>query len=178
LAAAFEHANTNAPCRKCIRGIVPEGKPLTANPWTQFTWLVEELQRPVRQFDSEELLSLLDYLENDWGGVSVGALAAKDFLWSACRREEVAGLTWDRLRVVAGEYHFASVGKRSIDRWFRVPERLYRALEAIRTRSPLSPGRTKTAPGGGGAASPGHPYRSPYRPAIRGLTRRPKSLFP
>jgi integrase len=135
LMAAFERCNRNAG-RKCIRGVVDEQKLLEANPWARFSWLVEGTERPVRQFDAEELLSLLSFLDDSWGVVSVGSAAAKVFLWSACRREEVAGLTWDALRRVADEYHFEVIGKRNVKKWFRVSTVLYDQLAAMRTPSP------------------------------------------
>ena len=85
--------------RKCVRGVVPVEKLLAANPWSQFTW-IEGSNRPIRQFDSIELLSLLEHFKSHWGGVPVAVLAAKVFLWSACRKSEVAGLTWSSLRLV------------------------------------------------------------------------------
>jgi hypothetical protein len=136
LMAAFERCNRNAG-RKCIRGVVDEQKLLESNPWARFAWLVEGMERAVRQFDAEELLSLLTFLEQTWGGVPVGAAAARVFLWSACRREEVAGLRWDALRVVSEEHHFEVVGKRNVKKWFRVPAALYRRLAEMRTDSPF-----------------------------------------
>ena len=136
LQAAFERANRNALKRKCVRGVVPVDKLLTANPWSQFTW-IEGSNRPIRQFDGIELLSLLDYFESHWSGVPVGALAAKVFLWSACRKLEVAGLTWDSFRPVSSECHFEIIGKWGVERWFRLPEALCQELVAIRNGSPF-----------------------------------------
>jgi hypothetical protein len=51
-------------------------------------------------------------------------------------REEIAALSWPQLRAVGDEYHFESVGKRGVEKWFRVPEGLYRELRALRTDSP------------------------------------------
>src|SRR5262249_29194547 len=132
LAAAFERANRNALKRKCVRGVVEERKLLTSNPWTQFLW-VEGVARPIRQFTPEELLCLLDFLETRWAGVSVGAAAARVYIWSSCRKQEVASLTWDAVRVVGTERHFEVVGKWGVERWFRIPEALYRELLALRT---------------------------------------------
>jgi integrase len=133
LQAAFDRVNRNAG-RKCVRGVVPEGKLLAANPWSQFTW-IEGADRPIRQFDPTELLSLLDHLETKWKAVPAGALAAKVFLWSCCRKLEVAGLRWDMVRVVGSEVHFEVVGKWGVERWFRLPPALYAELEARRTDS-------------------------------------------
>jgi len=135
LQAAFERANRSAG-KKCVRGVVDEGKLLAANPWTQFGWRVEEVKRPIRQFDGDELLSLMTHLEMEWASVPLAALAAKVFLWSACRKLEVVSLTWDALRLIGSEVHFEIVGKHGIERWFRVPEPVYRGLLAHRTDSP------------------------------------------
>jgi integrase len=135
LQAAFERANRNAG-KKCVRGVVDSNKLLTENPWTQFTWAVDEVKRPIRQFDGGELLSLLDHLKSEWKGVTVAAPLAKVYLWSWGRREEVASITWQQLRVVGDEHHFETVGKRDVKKWFRVPEGLYRELLAFKTDSP------------------------------------------
>jgi hypothetical protein len=134
LQAAFERANRCAG-KKCIRGVVAEAKLLTANPWTQFPW-IEGTTSPIRQFDGEELLSFLDFLETTWGAVPVAGLAARVFLWSCCRKLEVAGLTWSSLRLVGPtddpvEAHFQVVGKWGVERWFRIPLPLYRELKAV-----------------------------------------------
>jgi len=138
LQAAFERACRNAG-KKCVRGVVDESKLLTANPWTQFTW-IEGKPRPIRQFDAGELLSLVDYLETDWASVPAAAAAAKVFLWSCCRKSEVAGLTWDAARIIGDkdrpvEIHFQVVGKWGVERWFRLPTAVYRDLVALRTES-------------------------------------------
>jgi hypothetical protein len=49
---------------------------------------------------------------------------------------EAAGLTWPQLRVVGDEYHYQVVGRWGVEKWFRVPEPVYRGLLAIRTDSP------------------------------------------
>ena len=67
----------------------------------------------------------------------MGVLAAKVFLWSACRKLEVAGLTWDSFRPVGSECHFEIVGKWGVERWFRLPETLCQELVAIRNGSPF-----------------------------------------
>lgn len=133
LQAAFDRGNRNAG-RKSVRGVVDEQKLLTENPWKQFTW-IDGISKPIRQFDAVELLSLLDYLEGQWPGVTVVSAVAKVCLWSWCRRAEVMGLTWDSLRSVGSERHFEVVGKWGIDKWFRIPETLYQELLAIRTDS-------------------------------------------
>ncbi|HTU20215.1 MAG TPA: hypothetical protein VMG10_19275 [Gemmataceae bacterium] len=135
LQAAFHRANRNAG-RKCVRGVVAGEKLLTENPWTQFTW-IEGNARPIRQFDREELLSLLDHLETRWAGVSVALLFAKVCLWSQCRRTEVTTLRWDQLRIVGNERHFEVVGKWSVEKWFRIPEGLYQELMAIQREEPF-----------------------------------------
>jgi integrase len=136
LQAAFERANRNAARRKCVRGVVPEAKLLTVNPWTQFTW-IEGTRRPIRQFDANELLDLLGFLESGWPGVPSAALAVKVLLWSCCRKLEVAGLTWDSLRLVEGQVHFEVVGKWGVQHWFRIPGPLYQEMLAGRTDSPF-----------------------------------------
>lgn len=134
LQAAFERANLNALKRKCVRGVVAQEKLLTGNPWSQFTW-IEGRKRPIRQFDGDELLSLIDYFKTNWSGVPVAAAAAKVFLWSGCRKIEVAGLTWNSLRTVGNEYHFEIEGKWGVERWFRIPEALYQELLSFRRKS-------------------------------------------
>lgn len=131
LQAAFQRANLNGG-KKCVRGVVPEGKLLKTNPWMQFTW-VEGIDRPIRQFDCEELTGFLNYLEKGWPQVPVAALAVKVLLWSCCRKLEVAGLEWTSLRLIGPEknpteVHFEIVGKWGVERWFRVPDALYREL--------------------------------------------------
>jgi integrase len=135
LASAFERANSTAG-KKSVRGVVDEVKLLTANPWNQFTW-IEGTTTPIRQFDADELLGLLEHTETSWSDVPVAAAAIKTFLWSGCRKLEVAGLTWAMLRVVGSEHHFEVVGKWGVERWFRIPEPLYRELEALRTDNPF-----------------------------------------
>ena len=89
-----------------------------------------------RQFDGEELLSFLDHLESKWPGVAVAVALAKLCLWSSGRRAEVTGLAWRSLRVVGNEYHFEIVGKWGVEKWFRIPEGLYRELLQFKTQSP------------------------------------------
>ena len=131
LQAAFERVNRNAG-RRCVRGVVAGSKLLSENPWRQFTW-VEGVDRPLRQFDETELLSVLDYLEAGWPEITVGPLVAKVLLWSWSRRREVAALKWDDLRIVANERHFRVVGKWGVEKWFRLPESLYEELLKVRT---------------------------------------------
>jgi len=124
LQSSFERANRSAG-KKCVRGVVDDGKLLTSNPWTQFTW-IEGTKAAIRQFDGDELLGLLGHLDAAWGGVPVASAAIKVFLWSGCRKLEIAGLTWDMLRAVGEEVHFEVVGKWGVERWFRIPGRLHR----------------------------------------------------
>jgi integrase len=135
LQAAFERANRNAPGRKCVRGVVSDGKLLSANPWHQFTW-IEGRKRKIRQFNGDELIAFLDFLETHWPGFTVAPLVAKVLLWSWGRKREIMGLRWEDLRAVGNEYHFESVGKWGVDKWFRIPEAVYRELLGIRTDSP------------------------------------------
>lgn len=153
LQAAFERANRNAG-KKCVRGVIVESKLLNANPWAQFTW-IEGTERPIRQFDADDLLSFLTFLETEGRKVPVAALAAKVFLWSCCRKHEVAGLEWKQARLVMDdqrvvvlgdspperlrikEAHFHVVGKWGVERWFRVPETLFHDLLVQRRSSPF-----------------------------------------
>jgi integrase len=135
LQSAFERANCAAG-KKCVRGVVEENKLLTANPWNEFAW-IEGTSASVRQFDAGELLNLLGYVEDNWRSVPVASAAVRVFLWSGCRKLEVAGLTWDMLRVVGDEYHFQITGKWGVQRWFPVPEPVYRELLSLRTGSPF-----------------------------------------
>lgn len=134
LQAAFERANRNAAKRKCVRGVVDEQKLLAGNPRARFPW-IEGRKRPIRQFDPGELLVFLDHFEKEWRGLGVISALAKVFLWSSGRRLEIAGLTWDSLRVVGHEHHFHITGKWGVEKWFRVPEGLYRELESLRSES-------------------------------------------
>lgn len=136
LQAAFERANRNAERKKCVRGVVPQEKLLTENPWKQFTW-IEGTTAPIRQFDNSELISILNYFNQQWPQVIVAPLVAKVFLWSWGRKSEVTGLRWDMLRQVGDECHFAIVGKWGVDKWFRVPEPLFHELSRVRSKSPF-----------------------------------------
>lgn len=133
LQAAFERASRTGG-KKCVRGVVPEEKLLAENPWKNFTW-IEGSDTEIRQFDGTELVSFLDFLESGWKGITVGPLMAKLHLWSSSRREEIAGLRWQAIRIVGDEVHFEVVGKWNVLRWFRIPEPVYRDLEAIRSDS-------------------------------------------
>lgn len=133
LQAAFQRANKNAG-KKCIRGVVDERRLLTTNPWHQFSW-IEGTERPIRQFDDDELITLLDYFETQWRGMTVATALAKTCLWSWGRKREIMGLTWDACRIVGDEVHFETVGKWGVDKWFRVPTGLYEELQKLRTDS-------------------------------------------
>jgi hypothetical protein len=122
--------------KKCVRGVVAEAKLLKDNPWKQFPW-IEGFDKPIRQFNSDELLSLLTHLKTEWPGVVVAELFAKVLLWSCGRRAEISSLTWNQLRQVGPEYHFQIVGKWAVTRWFRIPQALYDDLVQIRTESPF-----------------------------------------
>jgi len=134
LQAAFERANSNAERKKCVRGVVSSDKLLTENPWKQVN-SIKGNKTPIRQFRSDELLSLLAYLEDQWRAVEVASLMAKVLLWSACRKDEVASLCWSSERLVGEECHFEIVGKWGVERWFRIPQSLFEGLTAIRTAS-------------------------------------------
>ena len=109
------------------------------------------MQKPIRQFDADELLAFLDYLGSEWPGVTIATALAKVFLWSWGRREEVACLTWRQLRVVGNEYHFESVGKRGVDKWFRLPEGLTPEQLLEERRVAVAPGEGFGAQGRGWA---------------------------
>jgi len=133
LRAAFERANGNAG-RKCVRGVVADSRLLSENPWDQFQW-IEGFDREIRQFDYDELRSILDFFSQNWGEVTVATLAIKVFLWSWGRREEVAHLRWNGLRRAGDEYHFEIVGKWGVQKWFQVPSRLFQELADVKTDS-------------------------------------------
>jgi hypothetical protein len=134
LRAAFERANRKAG-KKCIHSVVDSTKLLTANPWDGFTW-IEGSDKPIRRFDAQELVSLLDYFDEKWPGVTVAPAFVKVCLWSWSRREEVSCLQWNDLRDLILERHFESVGKWGVKKWFRLPERLFQDLQGLRIDSP------------------------------------------
>jgi integrase len=68
--------------------------------------------------------------------VPAASLFAQLSLWIWARRAEVAGLTWDKLRIVGDEYHFDIIGKWGIRKWARIPPRLYEELIKRKTNSP------------------------------------------
>ena len=140
LQAAFERANANALGRKCIRSVVEERKLLKSNPWHKISW-IEGFDREIRQFDPMELISLLDYFDTKWAGVTMATALAKTYLWSWGRRIEIARLRWDEARIVGNEVqgyerHFEIVGKWGVDKWFRIPEPLYQEFVTLKTDSP------------------------------------------
>jgi integrase len=96
-----------------------------------FTWN-EGIDKEVRQFDQDELLSLMDYLAAEWPGVTVVQTLAKVFLWSRCRLEAVTSLRWDAQRTVGTERHFHVVEKRGVKWWFRLPEAVFEELMSLR----------------------------------------------
>ena len=134
LRAAFERANRNAG-QKCVRSVVPNEKLLSENPWKQFSW-VEERKRTKRRFDQQELLSLLEYFEQNWPGLPFAPAFLKVCLWSWGRREEISSLKWEQVREIGREKHFDSVGKWGVRKWFRVPAKLFGELESLRSESP------------------------------------------
>jgi integrase len=134
LRAAFNRANRNAG-KKCVRGVVPAHMLLSENPWTQFSW-IEPRKRPLRQFGSQELDSILDYFDRCWPSINFAPSFIKISLWSGARRRELIQLRWNDLRVVENEFHFESTGKHGITRWFRIPVGLYEELKNMKTESP------------------------------------------
>jgi len=135
LRAAFERANDNAG-KKCVRGVVLPERLLKSNPWQRFTWIVPS-KKKIEQFKADELLTLLQHFRKEWPGVTAAEAMLKVFVWSWARREEVAGLKWDDLRPVEDEVHFDTVGKRGVEKWFRIPGTVYGELLAIKTDSPF-----------------------------------------
>ncbi|WP_166820099.1 hypothetical protein [Thalassoroseus pseudoceratinae] len=132
LQAAFERASVNAG-KKCIRNVVAPEKLLTGNPWKDFNWIENNNPVDVRQFDPDELLSVLNYFEQNFSTVTVAPLLAQTFLWSYARRREISSLKWSELRLTADEVHFDIVGKWGVRKWFRIPSRLYEDLLRIKT---------------------------------------------
>lgn len=130
LQAAFERANRNGG-KKCVRGVVPESRLLTDNPWRHFT-RIEGFDREIRQFDDSELLALLDYFDSGWPGVTAAPAFLKVMLWSWARRHEVSSLRWSDERRVGHECHFESVGKWGRTKWFRLPDGLRAELDPLR----------------------------------------------
>lgn len=134
LQAAFERTNRNAG-KKCVRGVVPEGKLLAENPWNQFTWIGGR-KRPIRQFSHEELVGFLDFLKTRWSGVTAGSALAKMFLWSRCRLSALTSLRWEVYRPVGAEHHFHVIEKQGVEWWFRAPDLLFKELMLLRGDSP------------------------------------------
>jgi hypothetical protein len=130
LQAAFERVNINAG-KKCVRGVVPAEKLLTQNPWRQFTW-IEPTDKPIRQFDGEELVSILDYFATTWGGITAATAAVKFAVWSGSRLAEFTALHWDACRQFGDEVHFDWIGKWGVRKWARIPLGLHRELTKIR----------------------------------------------
>jgi integrase len=135
LQAAFQRANRNAG-KRCVRGVVSDDRLLQENPWNNFTW-IDGVEKEVRQFTPEELVSILDCLEGQWPDVEVGRTMAKVFLWSRCRLEAVTGLRWESARCVGTEHHFHVVEKRGVQWWFRLPDQVFDELARQRTESPF-----------------------------------------
>jgi integrase len=135
LQAAFQRACRNAG-KKCVRGVVPDVKLLEENPWNCFTW-IEGVEKKVRQFDLDELVSFMAFLQARWPQVVVAQSLGKAFLWSRCRLEAVTSLRWQAERSFGNEHHFHVVEKRGVEWWFRLPEAVYQELLQQRTDSPF-----------------------------------------
>lgn len=108
---------------------------MRSNPWQRFTW-IEPPKKKIEQFQSDDLLNLLLHFRTAWPGVTAAEAMLKVFVWSWARREQVAGLKWDDLRVVEDEYHFDTVGKRGKEWWFRIPKNVHEELLGFKTESP------------------------------------------
>ncbi len=115
---------------------MPPDRLLKSNPWHRFTW-IQAPSRKIKQFKGEDLLTLLQHFRKAWPGVTAGEAMLKVYVWSWARREEVAGLKWDDLRIVEDEVHFDTVGKWEIEKWFRIPRSIYEELLSLRTESPF-----------------------------------------
>jgi integrase len=135
LRAAFERVNDDAG-RKCVRGVIPSERLLKSNPWQKFTW-IDLPKKKIEQFSDDSLFDLLEHFRRAYPGVTVAESMIKVFFWSWARREEVAGLKWDALRIVEDEVHFDIDTKWGKEWWFRIPQSLYDELEAFRTDSPF-----------------------------------------
>lgn len=133
LAAAFERANINSG-KKCVRSVVPKEKLLTSNPWRQFQW-IEGSEKTKRHLLDEELISIIEYFQTKWLGVTAVTAAAKTCLWAWARLSEMASLQWHDLRVVGGEQHFQIIGKWGVEKWARLPSGLMEELRAIKGAS-------------------------------------------
>ena len=133
LQAAFERANRKGG-KKCVRGVVAESKLIDDNPWRNFTW-IEGFEKTIRQFDPKELISLLDYFDTKWPGVTVAPAFVKVMLWSWSRKLEVSSLKWSGEKKIDVECHFESTGKWNVTKWFRLPTSLRAELECLKTDS-------------------------------------------
>ena len=86
------------------------------------------LKREIRQFEAEELVALLDYFVENWPVVTLAPTLTKTFLWSWGRRSEVVSLKWQQIRLVGNEVHFKTIGKRGVEKWFRIPNTVHQEL--------------------------------------------------
>ena len=134
LQGAFERANAQAG-RKCVRGVVPQEKLLTRNPWNEFTWIPKPKAKP-RRFDRQQLVDLLRYFESNWEGVTAANLMVKLFVWSWARRLEVVSVKYTDLREIDGVTYVFMSTKRQGEKWFRLPRSVYEEMLAIKTESP------------------------------------------
>jgi len=134
LQAAYERANVNGG-KKCVRGVVNRNRLLTSNPWVQFTW-IEDAEPQIRQFTPDELLSILEYFDQMWPGVTVANLASQVALWSWSRLSEFTSLRWEMAKVIGDEIHLEVHGKCGVEKWARIPDGLHQGLLGIRNSSP------------------------------------------
>ena len=132
--SSWERANVKAG-RKCVRGVVDTSELLTTNPWKNFTW-IDGIKRLARQFTPDELVSILNYFESHWQGVTVATAAVKVCLWSWSRLSEFTRLRWDDVRIVGDEVHVEIIGKWAVRKWARIPSEVYRDVLRLRTESP------------------------------------------
>ena len=134
LQGAFERANAQAG-RKCVRGVVPQEKLLTRNPWNEFTWIPKPKAKP-RRFDRQQLLDLIRYFESNWEGVTAAGLILRLFVWTWARRSEVVSIKYTDLREIDGVAYVFMSTKRQGEKWCRLPRSVYEEMLAIKTESP------------------------------------------
>ena len=132
LQAAFERANMNSG-KKCVRGVVAKEMLLTTNPWHHFTW-ISKRSKDIRHLSDEELLSMLDYFSSSWPQVPIVSIAVKICFWTWNRLSELTNIRWDHLRSFDGDYHFEIIGKWGVEKWARIPTKLFNELETMRVQ--------------------------------------------
>ena len=115
---------------------MPPERLLKSNPWHRFTW-IQAPTKKIEQLKGEDLLKLLQQFRKAWPGVTAAESMLKVYVWSWARREEVAGLKWEDLRIVGDEFHFDTVGKWGVEKWFRIPWGRSRRIAHPANRQPV-----------------------------------------